>query len=611
MSLYTQLKQLLIGKSLPNSASASERLTIPEGLAILASDALSSTAYATEETLLILVAAGSGALTLSIPISIAITVVLAIVVMSYRQTVKAYPHGGGSYTVARSNLGLYPGLVAAASLMIDYVLTVTVSIAAGTAAVTSAFPQLLPLTVPLSVFFTLLLMVANLRGVKESGRIFMMPTYAYVGSIYLLIGAGLVAQITGHIPPEGPPIAAQESLSLFLILKAFSSGCTALTGVEAISNGVMAFKPPEWKKASRTLVTLGLLLGSMFFGLSYVCNSYHIRPQGDQTVVSLLGHQVFGNSPIYYFIQFATLLILVLAANTSFADFPRLCSLLARDGFCPRQLAVLGDRLVYSNGIILLSAFAIILEMIFGAQVDAIIPLYAVGVFTAFTLSQAGMVWHWVKDKTEGWQASAVMNGSGALATAVVLVVIVYTKFSEGAWLVVVTVPLMVLGFVAINNHYKYFAQRLNAQEISPRSYLPRPKVEVATHPAVVVVGQINRGTVEALDYARSIADEIVALHVDIGSTNRDQMLKDWHKFEPDIPLVILDSPYRSIIDPILEYLSVFEAKHPGVFSTVIIPAYVPRNWWESLLHNQTTLFLKAALRANKSRVVTTVRYYL
>ncbi|HEY9845307.1 MAG TPA: APC family permease, partial [Candidatus Caenarcaniphilales bacterium] len=486
--MSARLKQFFLGKSLPTSAHTEERLSKAEGLAVLASDALSSTAYATEETLLILVAAGSGALRLSLPIAIAIIVLLAIVILSYRQTIRAYPNGGGAYIVARENLGLYPGLVAGGSLMIDYILTVTVSIAAGTAALTSAVPALKPLTIELCVIFIFLLMLANLRGVRESGKLFMIPTYAFIISIFILIGLGLYQQATGQVPETAPVIQAAQPLSLFLILRAFSSGCAALTGVEAISDGVLAFKPPEWKKARQTLLYLGVILGAMFLGITYLGNVYHIAPEEGQTVVSQLGRRILGEGPFYYFIQVATLLILLLAANTAFADFPRLCYFLARDGFCPRQLALLGERLVYSNGIILLSIFAALLVIIFRGQVNAIIPLYAVGVFTSFTLSQSGMVVRWFKERTSGWLASALINGLGAIATAVVLAVIVTTKFMLGAWLVVVAIPLVVYLFIAIRRHYEHVAERLTVEGLGPRGYIPRPKVEVVTHPAVVVV---------------------------------------------------------------------------------------------------------------------------
>jgi len=388
MTLSPRFKQLLFGKSLPTSAHAEERLTNPEALAVLSSDALSSVAYATEEILLVLVAAGSSALGLSLPIAAAIVLLLVVVILSYRQTIKAYPNGGGAYIVARENLGLYPGLIAGASLMIDYILTVTVSISAGTAALTSAIPALRPFTVELCLIFIFLLMLANLRGVKESGRLFMIPTYTFVVSIFILIGLGLFQQATGQLPQNPATVPAQVSLSTFLILRAFAAGCTALTGVEAISDGVLAFKEPEWKNARLTLLYMGIILGIMFLGISYLTNIYHITPEEGQTAVSLLSRQIAGDGPFYYLIQFATLLILLLAANTSFADFPRLCYFLARDGFLPRQLALLGDRLVYSNGIILLSVFAACLVVIFQGQVNAIIPLYAVGVFTSFTLSQ-------------------------------------------------------------------------------------------------------------------------------------------------------------------------------------------------------------------------------
>ncbi len=606
------LKRLLVGASLPTSAHAEERLSNAAALAVLSSDALSSVAYATEEILLVLVAAGSAALGWSLPIAAMIIFLLAIVILSYRQTIKAYPQGGGSYIVARENLGLYPGLIAGGSLLIDYILTVTVSISAGTAALTSAIPALQPYTVGLCIIFVFLVMLANLRGVKEAGNIFMVPTYAFIVGIFVLIALGLFQQFTGHLPKTYPEIPVREPLTLFFILRAFSAGCTALTGVEAISDGVLAFKPPEWKNARKTLLYLGVILGIMFIGITYLTHSYHIAPEEGQTVVSLLGRHILGDTnPFYYFIQVSTLLILLLAANTSYADFPRLGYFLARDGFLPRQLSLLGDRLVYSNGIIVLSVCAALLIIVFKGQVNAIIPLYAVGVFTSFTLSQAGMVVHWYKEKTPNWAASAVMNGLGATATAVVLVVIVITKFLGGAWLVVVAIPLLVGLFLAINRHYKYVADRLSLQDLPPRGYIPRPKTEVATHPAIVIVGQLNKGTVEALDYARSIADEIVAINVDIGTTDREKLKKRWQEFEPDIPLHLLDSPYRSVIEPILDFVSEYEDKHPGVLFTVIIPTFVTRNWWEGFLHNQTAFFLKQALRAQKSRVVTTVRYYL
>jgi len=611
MSSFSQLKQFLVGKSLATSASSHERLNNFAALAVLSSDAISSVAFATEEILKVLVLAGGTVLGGSIWIAGAIVLLLLIITLSYQQTISAYPSGGGAYIVAYDNLGLYPGLIAAAALMIDYVLTVSVNIAVGVDNLTSAVPQLRPLTIYLCLLFIFLIMLGNLRGLRESGRIFMIPTYTFIVSMCILIAVGLYQQATGQISTSPPVIQATEPLGIFLILRAFSQGCTALTGVEAISNGVPAFKPPESKNARLTMIFMGLILGSLFLGITHLANIYHIVPKEGQTVISLLGHQILGNGPFYYFVQIATLFILLLAANTSYADFPRLSSLLARDGFMPRQLALLGERLVYSNGIILLSIAGAVLILVFQGSVDALISLYALGVFASFTLSQTGMVRHWFKERGAGWQPKALMNGLGAITTLLVLLVILETKFLAGAWLVVVATPILVSLFVAIHRHYQYVTEQLSIKAIAPRGYIPRPKSEVITHPAVVIVGQLNKGTVEALDYARSIADEIVAIHVDIDNIDREQLQQQWRELESDITLMILESPYRSLVTPICQFVYDYEAHHPGVFSTIIITAFVTRNWWEELLHNQTAFFLKSALRAKRSRVVTTVRYYL
>ncbi len=613
MSLYPRIKQFLLGRTLPTSAHSEERLGNAAALAVLSSDALSSVAYATEEILKVLVLAGGAFIGGSIWIALAISLLLLIITLSYQQTIRAYPSGGGAYIVAKDNLGVYPGLTAGAALMIDYVLTVTVSIASGVDNLTS-IPALQPLrhfSVELCLLFIVLIMLANLRGVKESGKIFMIPTYAFIVSVFIMIAVGFYKQATGQIHAIPPVIPAAEPLGLFLILRAFSQGCAALTGVEAISNGVPAFKPPEWKNARVTMLYMGLILGLMFLGITHLANVYQIVPNAKETVISQLSHNVLGNGIFYNFIQIATLLILLLAANTSYADFPRLSSLLARDGFLPRQLALLGERLVYSNGIILLSLFGGALVVVFNGSVDKLISLYAVGVFTSFTLSQAGMVRHWFNERLPGWQPRAAMNGLGSITTAIVLLVILQTKFLAGAWVVAVAIPLIVSLFLAIRRHYIHVAERLSLDTMPPRGYLPRPKPPVVTHPAVVVVGQLNRGTAEALDYARTIADEIVAVHVDIGTTDKEKLQEQWRKLESDIDLEIINSPYRALIEPIVDFITDFEERHKGVFTTVIIPAFVPRNWWESFLHNQTALFLKTALRSQKSRVVTTVRYYL
>jgi amino acid transporter len=611
MYAYSRLKRVLLGESLPTSASVHERLSNAAGLAVLASDALSSVACATEETMVVLLVAASSSLGGSLPISGIIVLLLIIVALSYRQTIKAYPNGGGAYIVARENIGLYPGLVAGASLTIDYILTVTVSISAGVAALTSAVPPLQPHAVGLCLIFIVSIAFANLRGVRESGNFFMVPTYAFIVGVFLLIGTGVYQQATGHVLPALENIPAREPLGLFLLARAFAAGCTALTGVEAISDGVLAFKPPEWKNARLTLVYLGGILSAMFVGISYLARVYHIVPQEGQTVLSLLGRNIWDQGFLYYYLQVATLLILLLAANTSYADFPRLCYFLARDGFLPRQLSLLGDRLVYSNGITLLSVCAGFLIVIFRGETSAVIPLYAVGVFTSFTLSQSGMVIHWLKHRGRGWQTSAVMNGIGAAATLLVLGVIVATKFFLGAWVVVAAIPIVVSLFLAVQRHYRYVAARLSIQGVEPKSYPLRPKVKVVKHPAVVLVGQLHRGTLDALDYARLIGDEVVAVHVDIGLTDRAKLQAAWQELQSDIPLEILESPYRSVTDALTHFLSLFEEKQPGVFLTLIIPAFVTRNWWEGVLHNQTAFFLKVALRSKRSRVVTAVRYFL
>ncbi|MCM1981982.1 APC family permease, partial [Lyngbya confervoides] len=499
--------------------------------------------------------------------------------------------------------------VAASALMIDYGLTVTVSIAAGTAALTSAIPALTPWTTELCILFVGLLMLANLRGLRESGRLFLVPTYLFILSIFGLLLLGLGQQILGVPPPSPPSIPAQQSVSLFLILRAFSAGCTALTGIEAISNGVPVFRVPEWINARRTMLAMGVILGSMFLGITFLTHAYQIVPTEGETVLSLLGRQILGTGPLYYGLQAATLLILILAANTSYADFPRLASLLARDQFLPRQLMRLGDRLVYSNGILLLSGFATVLLFIFQGSVNRIIPLYAVGVFTSFTLSQFGMVRHWLSDRRSGWLGSALVNGLGGLATMGVLLVIISTKFRLGAWVVVLAIPMLVALFLAIRRHYRYVNARLSLQPPSPTQSVPPPVPP--RHSAIVLVGQLNQGSIAALDYARTIAQEIVAVHVDMGIQEPDHIRQDWETLERDIPLVILDSPYRTVAEPLANFVANFEAQNQASFSTVIIPMLVTHHWWENLLHNQTGYFLKNALKTKKSRIISTYYHYL
>jgi len=617
MGIYGRLKRLLIGKPLPSSAFAEERLSIPGGLAILASDALSSVAYATEEILLVLIVAGWAAMKVALPLAILIAVLLVIIALSYRQTVKAYPQGGGAYLVSKDNLGFGASMVAGAALMIDYILTVTVSISAGTAAITSAFPSLQGHSILMCVIFIGLLTWANLRGLRASGALFMFPTYAFVFGVLAMILTGVIRLASGDIPaaPSNAEMAATGGLGLFLLLRAFSSGCTALTGIEAISDGVLVFKQPEWKNARHTLLILAGLLGVMFVGITYLVVNYHIEPSEGNTLISLLARQVFGEGMIYYFFQIITLLILLLAANTSYADFPRLAYFLARDSFLPRQLLFLGDRLVYSNGIILLSSCAIALIIVFQAQTNAIIPLYAIGVFLSFTLSQSGMVRRWLRLKEEGWQMGSLINGTGAFSTFCVLIIITVSKFIYGAWIVVLAIPCLIMLFLSIRKHYEKVRENIILDQDTMSSLVEQIKSNSQTggvnSAALVLVGSLSKGTMQALLYATSISNKVVAVHVDIGLNKQDQFVQKWEALDLDIPLVILNSPYRSLIEPLADFASEYETQHPDLYVTMVIPNMVTQNWWEDLLHNQNGFFIRSALCSKRSRVFTHVNYYV
>jgi amino acid transporter len=613
MSFYSKLKRFILGKPLPNDAYKDERLNNFQALAVFSSDAISSNAYATEEILKVLVLAGVAGLSISLWISITIVSLLGIVVVSYRQTVAAYPNGGGAYIVATSNWGRNPGLLAAASLMIDYVLTVSVSIASGVENITS-LPQLKalqPFSIPLCLGLILLLMIMNLRGIRQTGTAVMVPTYAFIASMLIMIGMGLFHQATGQVHIAPPAIKTSEQLGIFFVLRAFSQGCVALTGVEAISNGVQAFKQPEAKNAQIVTTAMGVILGTIFLGITYLSNVYHIVPQKNESVVAMLAHQIFGDGPIYSFTLIFTLLILILAANTSFSDFPRVASFLANDRFLPQQLQLFGDRLVYSNGIILLSIFASVLIVVTGASVDALIPLYAIGVYTSFTLSQSGMVKHWLNERSEHWQVKLFLNGLGAVATGIVLAIIITAKFTEGAWAVLIAIPLVIALFLAVNRHYKYVDSRLSVKNEELEDFTPGSDPQFLPPTAVVVVGEIHHGTLETLNYAHSIASEIAAVHVDIGRTDRERLQRQWEQIEKDVHLEIIDSPTRSLLTPIVDFVGEFQAKHPDTSTTVIIPVAVTRHWWEELLHNQTAFFLKNALQSKSVAAITTVRYYL
>ncbi|MEK6705670.1 MAG: APC family permease [Bdellovibrionota bacterium] len=606
--IFKSFKRILIGIPIPTSEADHERLTKAKALATFSSDPLSSVAYATEEILLVLMVAGSAVLNLSIPIALAIITLLFIVVISYRQTIFTYPNGGGAYIVAKENLGEFPGLVAGAALLTDYVLTVAVSVAAGVAAITSAFPSLQSHNVALSLLAILILTAMNLRGILESSTIFAFPTYAFIGVIFVMLAEAVFKTLIGQFERISPPsLQVDHSLTLFLLLRAFSSGCTALTGVEAVSNGITAFRPPESKNAATTMLIMAFLSVTMFFGITFFANFHGIVPNSNETVVSQLAHGIFGNSIAYYFVQFTTMGILILAANTSYAGFPRLSSILAKDRFLPRQLAMQGDRLVFSNGILILSLLSALLIIVFNASTHALIPLYAVGVFLSFTLSQFGMVRHWHKEHKPGWVKQAIINAIGGTCTGVVTVVFTVTKFAHGAWIITILIPLFIRMFQIIYRHYLNIGHQLSLVSADPTKYKPEP----LKHTVILPVSGMHRGILEALRYAQSIAGDVRAAYVELESNSARQFQLEWLRWAHNVPLVILKSPYRSVLQPLLDYIDDVKTIEHGEVITILIPEFVTSHWWHGLLHNQTAFFLRAALLFKRGVVVTSVRYHL
>jgi amino acid transporter len=601
------LKRLLVGKPIPSHLAHHERLSRLTGLAVLSSDALSSVAYATDFILATLVVAGVGAFVYAIPISLVIATLLAIVAFSYRQTIHAYPTGGGAYIVAKENIGPSAGLIAAASLLVDYTLTVAVSISAGVLAITSAAPQLDPYRITMCLAFLTVLTVGNLRGIRESGNIFAVPTYFFVFSIALLILAGLYRYVTGAVVPIEaplPPNAGQHPMTTFLLLTAFANGCTAMTGVEAVSNGVPAFHPPEAKNASATLIAMATLAIAMFVGITMLAHVYKVVPNASESGISQLGRAVFGGPNIlYYLLQAGTTLILVLAANTAYADFPRLASIVSRDRYLPRQFMNQGDRLGFSNGILVLSAFAAILIIAFGGDTQSLLPLYMIGVFVSFTLSQAGMVIHWRTSRERGWTTSAAINGFGAIVTGIVLIIVTVTKTLEGAWIVLLLIPMIVALFKATRRHYDHVASQLTL-----RGYAPQPRVH---NTVIIPVGGMQRAVVEALRYAETLSDDVRAIYVDVNVAQAEQLRKDWVEWGGRVTLVVLSSPFRSLMEPLLEYIKRVAAEKTDDYVTVILPEFVPARWWQHLLHNQTSLLIKGALLFRKNIVVTSVPFHL
>lgn len=601
----SRLKRIFVGSPLPTAQSRHERLDKRTALAVFASDALSSVAYATEEILLVLILAGSVALSYSLPIAIAICVLIAIVVSSYSQTIRAYPKGGGAYLVTKDNLGTLPGLVAGAALMTDYVLTVAVSVAAGVAAITSAVPALFSWRVPLCLAAVALISLANLRGIRESGKLFAAPTYLFILSMGAMIVYGSFGAIFDFVPEapyqSHPP--GLEGIGLFLILRAFSSGCAALTGVEAVSDGVTAFKTPEAQNARAVLAWLGVILIALFLGITYLTYDFGIKPHPEETVVSQLGRHLFGTGPIYYGIQAATMLILLLAANTAFADFPRLCFFLARDRFIPRQFGTQGDRLVFSNGIIILGGLAGLLLVAFNGDTHSLIPLYAVGVFLSFTLSQSGMVRRWLTLRAEGWRWRIWLNGVGAVATGVVMLTIAVTKFVLGAWIVVVLLPSLVVTFLLVHRHYEEVARQLSTDGMVP----PPP----ISNTVLVLVGDLHRGVMRALQYAQSLSPNAKAVFIEVDPERTHRLEEKWGKWGMGVPLIVLASPYRSLMGPLREYIDHLQGHDDNHIVTIILPEFVPRVWWHHLLHNQTALLVKASMLFQRNVIVTDVPYHL
>lgn len=613
---FGHAKRFLIGRPLANERIAHEKLNKKTALAVLSSDAISSVAYATDQILIVLGAAlGTAALGYVVPISGVIVGLLALVGLSYQQTVLAYPGGGGSYTVAKENLGQGSGLVAAAALLTDYVLTVAVSVSGGVAAITSAYPSLATHAVAIGVGSIALLMLVNLRGVRESGIVFSIPTYAFIAMMLLLLGLGITDALMGDTSAVGVAAAtvgahgstanvippATAFALAFLVLRGFAEGCAAMTGTEAISNGVQAFKSPASANAAVTLRWMVAILALFFMGVSYLAQHFLVMPTTEQTVLSQLGHHVFGNGAAYFALQYSTFAILILAANTAFNDFPRLASILANDRYVPRQFGARGDRLAFSNGILALGAVAAVLLSMFGGDTNALIPLYAIGVFICFTLSQAGMVVHWWRGRDDGWKWRAALNGLGALATALVTLIQIATKFTEGGWIVVVLIPIIIVVLQAIHLHYRRFSVAVAFRGRSP--------LHPVSHVIVVPVNELNKASAAALMYAASLSSNVRAVHIEVDAGRTGALQREWDRWDIGFDLEIVESPFRSVLRPLGDYVAQLQLTEPGTLVTVVTPELVPRHWWEHLLHNKTALYIRTAFLFKPNVVVVAVPY--
>ena len=611
-SFAVRLRRILLGAPIATSQAHHERLSPFIGLPVFSSDSLSSVAYATEAILSILVVASAAALNLQIWISLAIVVLIVIIAISYQQTIHAYPSGGGSYIVASENLGETAGLFAGAALLIDYILTVSVSVAGGVVAITSALPALHPYLIPLALAFTGFVAFANLRGVRESGALFAVPTYGFILAMVAMIAWGGYRAVAGG--PVHQQVIADHTqtlthISLFLVLRAFAAGCTALTGIEAVSNGVQAFRAPESKNAAKTLKAMALILSVLFLGIGMIAMRLPVMsllPTSDKhytTLASQIASYSFGENSIgFYIVQAFTALILILAANTAFADFPRLASLIARDGYLPRYLARQGDKLVFHNGIVVLAVASSALIVIFKGELDQLLPLYAIGVFTAFTLSQIGMVRHWQRTQERGWQRSIAINGLGAVLCFIVLGIIAYTKFLEGAWLVMVLLPIIYALFMAIKKRYA---------AISAQLAVPSDIPHATEHMTLLLVPRVHRGIISALDYARQLRGETQAIHVTINEKALPELMRQWDRVGEGVQLRVLPSPYRSLIQPILEYVDVLTASHPNMMITVVVAEAVSSKWYQRFLSESVAQQLKSALKRRRNVVVANTRYFL
>ncbi|MCP9446603.1 MAG: APC family permease [Nitrospira sp.] len=603
------LKRWLIGNPLKTTQASHERLSKTIALAIFSSNAISSVAYGTEEILLVLILAGTAALSWSIPVSFAILFLVLVLTISYRQIIYEYPEGGGAYIVAKTNLGERPALVAAAALMIDYVLTVAVSIAAGVAAITSAIPDLFAYRESLGLLAIVFIVIMNLRGVRESGRFFAIPTYFSLVTLGLLVIIGTINTFFTS-PPSlvsylEPPGKAMESLTLFLILRSFAAGCSTVTGMEVISNGVKSFRHPESKNAAITMVWMSTILASLFMGISWMAYNYHILPKSDETVVSQLAHLTFGTSPLYYAVQIGTMILLILAANSAFAGFPHLASNLARDGFMPHQMATFGDRLVFSNGIIVLGLFAGLLLVTFEGNTHALIPLYAIGVFISFTLSQAGMVKRWLTKKGAHWRKKLVVNGIGAFTTGIASLIIASTKFLQGAWIVFLLITILIVMFQGIRSHYRAVTEQIALDRRGARPPLPQRNI------VLIPIGGVNRAVIRAVDFARSRPGDIRAVFVDTDPEESAKVKILWAQWGCGINLIVLPSPYRSVLGSLIDYIEEILEKDRDTWVTVVIPEILPARWWQNILHNQRALMLKAALLFKERVVLTDVPFHL